>query len=165
MMRYQNNREVHRERKWWKATLAGFIGTIPMTIFMLLTQRLLPKGEQYNLPPEIITSELAHRAHLKHHMDKRQILIATLISHFGYGAAVGTLYSPLEQRKFLPASVQGALFGVLVWAGGYLCGLPFLGMKEKGQTEPLRRNLMMIAAHIVWGSTTGITTAALTRTD
>jgi hypothetical protein len=37
-----------------------------------------------------------------------------------------------------------------------------LGLSESGQREPVRRNLMMIAAHIVWGSTMGVLAKVLT---
>lgn len=66
--------------------------TIPnMTIFMLVTQRFLPKGQCYALAPEMIIKELAHRAHMKQHVSKRQIVGATLVSHFRYSAGMGTL--------------------------------------------------------------------------
>ena len=146
---------------WLMGAIAGFIGTGPMTVFMLLTQRFLPKGQQYDLPPEIITKELAHRAHVRQHMDKRQILAATTVSHFGYGAATGALYGPLSKKIPLPAVVKGALYGLFVWAASYLGLLPMIGMSESGQREPVRRNLMMIAAHVVWGATMGVVAEVL----
>lgn len=148
---------------WLKGTIAGLVGTGPMTAFMLLTQRFLPKGQRYDLPPEIITKELAHRAHVRQHMNKGQILLATTVSHFGYGAVMGTLYSLLAKKVPLPAVVKGTLFGLLIWAVSYLGLLPLIGMSESGQREPVRRNLMMIAAHVVWGSTMGVVTDVLTR--
>src|SRR6266702_5711332 len=98
MVREQNVLATQSGLSWLKGALAGFIATAPMTVFMLLTQRFLPKGQQYDLPPEIITKELAHRAHVRQHMDKRQILAATTVSHFGYGAAMGALYGPLSKK-------------------------------------------------------------------
>jgi putative membrane protein len=141
---------------WLKGACAGFAGTLPMTIFMLLTQRFLPHRQRYDLPPEIITKELAHRAHVRYHMNKVGILGATLVSHFGYGAAMGALYSPLAKRLPLPSVVKGAIFGLFIWAASYLGLLPLIGVSESGHREPGRRNLMMIAAHAVWGSSMGL---------
>jgi putative membrane protein len=31
-----------------------------------------------------------------------------------------------------------------------------MGISESAHKEPVRRNLMMIAAHLVWGSTMGL---------
>ena len=146
---------------WLSGALAGFIGTAPMTVFMLLTQRFLPKGQRYALPPEIITEELAHRAHVRHHMNKQLILGATMVSHFGYGAAMGALYSPLGKKLPLPGVVKGVLFGLVVWAASYLALLPMSGMSESGQREPVRRILMMVTAHVVWGSAMGAAADAL----
>ena len=140
---------------WLSGALAGFIGTAPMTVFMLLTQSFLPKGQRYALPPEIITQELAHRAHVRHHMNKQLVLAATTVSHFGYGAAMGALYSPLGKKLPLPGILKGVLFGLVIWAASYLALLPMSGMWESGQREPVRRNLMMIGAHVVWGLAMG----------
>jgi putative membrane protein len=48
--------------------------------------------------------------------------------------------------------VKGVIFGVVVWAGSYLGLLPLIGISESAHKEPVRMNLMMIAAHLVWGS-------------
>jgi uncharacterized membrane protein YagU involved in acid resistance len=128
---------------------------------MLATQRFLPKRQQYALPPEIITEELAHRMHVRWHMNKKQVEGATLVSHFGFGAAMGALYGALGKKVPLPSPVKGVLFGLVVWTASYLGLLPLSGMSESGQREPGRRNLMMIAAHVVWGSTLGVVTEFL----
>jgi uncharacterized membrane protein YagU involved in acid resistance len=156
MAQHQHIREAQPGRTWLQGSLAGFIATGPMTLFMLATQRFLPKRQRYALPPEIITEDLARRTHVRWHMNKTQILVATLISHFSYGAAIGALYSSLEKKVPLPALVKGVIFGLVVWAASYLALLPLLGLSESGQREPGRRNLMMIAAHIVWGSTMAV---------
>ncbi len=162
MSQYQHTPKTQSRRTWLQGSLAGFIATGPMTLFMLLTQRFLPKRHRYALPPEIITEDLARRTHVRWHMNKTQILVATLVSHFAYGAAMSALYGPLEKKVPLPAPVKGIIFGLVVWAASYLALLPLLGMSESGQREPIRRNLMMIAAHIVWGSTMGVLARVLT---
>ncbi len=141
--------------------IAGLIATGPMTLFMLATQRLLPKEHQYALPPEIITGELAQRMNVRPHLNKPQLLGATLVSHFSYGTGMGMLYSPLSKIP-LPGAIKGMLFGVMVWAASYLVVLPMIGMSESGHREPGLRNLMMISAHVVWGSVMGAVADMLT---
>jgi uncharacterized membrane protein YagU involved in acid resistance len=162
MVREQNVLATQSGLSWLKGALAGFIATAPMTVFMLATQRFLPKGQQYELPPELIIKELAHRAHVRWHMSKTQVLIATLLSHFGYGAAMGALYSPLDKKVPLPAVVKGVVFGVVVWVGSYLGLSPLMGISESAHREPVHRNLMMVAAHLVWGSSMGLVAGLLT---
>ena len=161
MVQLQNVIKAQIGRPWLQGGIAGFIATGPMSVFMLATQRFLPKRQQYALPPEIITEELAHRMHIRWHMNKKQVEGATLVSHFGYGAAMGTLYGLLAMKIPLPSPIKGVLFGLVVWAGSYLELLPLSGMSESGQRESGRRNLMMIAAHVVWGSTMGVVAEVL----
>lgn len=156
MDQLQQIREIEGGRSWLQGSLAGFVATVPMSVFMLATKRFLPKRHQYALPPEIITEELAQRMHVRWHMNKLQVEAATLVSHFGYGTAMGLLYGALEKKIPILSPVKGILFGLLVWAASYLGLLPLIGMSESGQREPGKRNLMMIAAHVVWGVTLGL---------
>lgn len=144
-------------------TLSGILATIPMTLFMLLMQRILPKWQQYALPPERITTELAARANVAQEMDKPQRIGTALVSHFGYGGNMGALYVPFARKLALPPAAKGAIFGFLVWVGNYLGLLPALKMSEAAPQQPLRRNVLMIAAHLVWGTTLGVTEDVLER--
>lgn len=152
----------------WRDACAGALATVPMTIFMLTTQRFLPGEQRYALPPEIITRDLAHRVHIKPFLNKKQIRVATLFAHFGYGSAMGVVYHfvwrwlPGREKRRVLAPLQGLLYGFAVWAGSYLGLLPLLRISASGQREPGRRNLMMIAAHEVWGAALGIASNLLT---
>lgn len=156
MLDYQDSSEKQPGRIVVNSALAGTIATLPMTVFMLATQRLLPRGQRYELPPELLMKEISQRTHTRLHWNKKLIVGATLVSHFGYGGAMGALYSPLEKQRSLPAPLLGTLFGLLVWAGNYLGLLPLLRSRAGGHREPGQRNFMMIVAHVVWGSSLGI---------
>lgn len=144
-------------------SVAGAIATIPMTLFMLLMQQLLPKWQKYALPPERITTELAKRAEVGKHMNKQQRLGAALVMHFGYGSNMGMFYAPLARRVHLPPALKGAIFGILVWVGSYLGIAPTLELSEAAPNQPWQRNIMMIGAHLIWGITLGITEDLLER--
>ena len=139
-----------------RGAIGGTIGTVPMTLFMLAMHRLLPRWQRYALPPEEITHEAAEKAHVREHMTKEQVLGATLLSHFGYGASMGSLYSILTERLPVSTLIKGAVFGLLVWVGSYLGWLPAANFPAEAPEEPLRRNTLMIAAHLIWGATTAI---------
>lgn len=141
--------------------IAGLLATIPMTVFILIAHRLLPNWQKYALPPERITNQIAQRLGLRKDMNKQEIVGASLLSHFGYGATMGTMYSSLAGKVPLPAALKGMIFGLIVWAGSYLGWLPAMNFRAAATDEPLRRNLMMISAHIVWGTTTGVLTELL----
>src|SRR2546426_12019633 len=116
MAQHQHINKTQPRRTWLQGSLAGFIATGPMTLFMLVTQRYLPKRHRYALPPEIITEDLARRTHVRRHMNKTQILVASLVSHFGYGAAIAALSGAFEKKISLPPPVQVTIFGLLAGA-------------------------------------------------
>ena len=57
MSQRTNSVQVQPEQALLKGTLAGFVATLPMTIFMLATQRFLPKRQQYRLPRHLLPDE------------------------------------------------------------------------------------------------------------
>lgn len=127
-----------------------------MTLFMLTMHRLLPKWQQYALPPERITDEMADRADVKKYMGKPLRVGVALVSHFGYGTAMGVIYSITVRLLPLPAVAKGILWGLVVWGGSYLGLLPALDFSASADKEPPKRIWLMIVAHILWGASVGV---------
>ncbi|HWP42326.1 MAG TPA: DUF1440 domain-containing protein [Blastocatellia bacterium] len=136
--------------------LAGFAATVPMTVAMEVMHKQLPPDEQYPLPPAEITSELASEARVSDKMDEKGITLATLASHFAYGAAAGALYAPLASRLRPNPLLGGAAYGLAVWSASYLGLLPGLGILKPATEHPARRNALMIASHVIWGTALGM---------
>lgn len=135
---------------------AGLAATGPMTLFMQAAHRYLPIWQRSSLPPRKITMHLARRVGLKKHMGESQRSAATWIAHFGYGTAMGAVYGPLARRIPLPPVIKGTAYGLVVWAASYLAGLPILQVPQAARDQPRHRNLLMMGAHIVWGSSLGL---------
>jgi hypothetical protein len=74
----------------------------------------------------------------------------TLAAHFGYGAATGAMYA-----LFRPGGgiLPGAAYGLLVWTVSYFGIMPGLRILKPAHAHPGRRNALMIAGHLIWGST------------
>src|SRR5574339_301208 len=142
-------------RKVLQGAAAGLVATVPMSIFMLIGWRLLPKREQYPLAPRLITEEITERAGLEDRMSENELVGLTVFSHFGYGALFGAIYALVEKWLSMPSSLGGALAGLAVWIGSYLGWLPAVGILRPATRHPWRRNLLMISAHLVWGVTLG----------
>jgi putative membrane protein len=142
-------------------TIAGFVATLPMTLFLLIIQRLLPGWQQYALPPEKATQEMAERTGTDKYLDKPRLVGSSIVSHFGYGAAMGALYTTLTRQIHLQPVLKGTLFGLVIWAASYLGWMPLADIPVAAPREPIRRNMMMILAHVVWGSVTGAVAARL----
>ncbi|HWG84942.1 MAG TPA: DUF6789 family protein [Deinococcales bacterium] len=144
--------------------LAGLAATAPMTAFGLAALQLLPEREQYALPPEEITAEVAQAAGLDAvAAEPTARRAASGVNHFLYGGACGAVYALTAAR--LPGSplVKGCAFGMAVWAGSYLGWLPAAGILRPATEHPMRRNALMIAAHFVWGATAALVEEAARR--
>ena len=142
--------------KMLTGALAGFAATAPMTAAMILMHRRLPLHQRYSLPPRRITMNVADVLGMKHEMSQRQRTAATLAAHFGYGSAMGGVYAAAEEHLPAPPMLKGVGWGLTVWAGSYLGLLPALDLHPSATRHPRRRNLLMIAAHVVWGATLGL---------
>jgi hypothetical protein len=151
-------------REILQGALAGLTATVPMTGAMELGHRRLPRHERYPLPPRQITMKVANSAGIAQHFTEEQKTGLTLVAHFAYGASMGALYGLLTRQN---ASAKTALpFGLAVWAGSYLGLLPGLGILKPATQHPLRRNALMIGAHVVWGlSLAGTLRAIQPQTD
>lgn len=119
--------------------IAGFCATMAMTVAMRALDQQLNLKDQYPLPPREITQDLLHSG-------DRQAAPLTLLAHFGFGALAGALYGTL------PRKVPGVLFGPVVWGASYLGWVPLTGILKPATRHPAGRNLLMIAAHFVWGA-------------
>lgn len=142
--------------------LAGLVATAPMTAAMLLMHSLLPREEQEPLPPRKIAEkvvdeaeEAADKSGVENHVGEPERTALTWASHFGYGAGMGALYAPLAEKIPLSPPLGGIAFGLAVWAGSYLGLLPAMNVLHPEEESP-RRHALMIAAHVVWGSVTGV---------
>jgi hypothetical protein len=129
--------------------IAGFVGTLAMTAAMRRLHRQLPKEERYPLTPrEIIDSTAAQTAGPLPNEAAKDI---TTAAHFAYGAATGSLIAAANPRI---GKAAGAIAGVAVWLASYMGWIPGVGILRPATAHPPRRNLLMIAAHIVWGTAT-----------
>jgi putative membrane protein len=135
--------------------VAGVVATGPMTVFMLVAHRFLPWHQRTSLPPKAITMDLLNRVNLKQHLNRKQRKRATWVAHVAYGTGVGATYGSFSRAIPLPPPVKGVIFALLVWAGSYLGWLPALDVSGSAPEQSLRRNVLMIGAHVVWGAVAG----------
>jgi putative membrane protein len=132
-----------------------------MTIVMKWMHRRLPRTERYPLPPRQITVGVSEAVGLKQQLSENERSAVTLASHFAYGALSGGIYGVVSEKISGHPAVKGVAFGLFVWSGSYLVGLPALGLLRTATQQPARRNALMIVAHVVWGVSLGLFHAAL----
>lgn len=137
--------------KFLRGTAAGWLATVPMTIFMELAWRFLPAREKYPLPPRIITNQLRRRWGSKRPFRQTGETALTLFLHFLFGALAGSVYGALKDQVPARPYVKGIAAGLIVWSGSYLGWIPAARIMPAATEQPWRRNLLMVAAHVVWG--------------
>jgi hypothetical protein len=149
-------------RQLLTGALGGLVGTAAMTAAMRRMHGHLPDAERYALPPREIIQSMARATAADRGAGEGELQDLTLGAHFAYGAAAGALYAALRPGDGLAA---GAGYGLLVWAASYLGWIPGLSILEPATRHPLRRNGLMLAAHVVWGATTALTIRELQRAE
>lgn len=102
------------------------------------------------LPPRTITAEAIRGATGEHPHDA-VLQPATVVAHYSYGGAVGSVFPLVNKIGTESQLVNGALYGLGVWGASYLGLLPALGSSARATNRSLRTNAIMIAAHVVWG--------------
>jgi uncharacterized membrane protein YagU involved in acid resistance len=124
--------------------IAGVVGTMVMTSAMRRLHARLPEEERYPLTPrEIVDAAAAPEDEAARDL--------TTAAHFAYGAACGAFLAALDPRM---GKVQGAAAGVAVWLASYMGWIPAVNLLKPATEHPARRNALMIAVHLVWGSAT-----------
>lgn len=122
--------------------LAGLAATMAMSMAMSRLHALLHGRERYPLPPREIIEQTGSAD------GEENARAGTLAAHFGFGALVGAIFALLPSRKG-----GGMLYGLGVWAFSYLGWIPAAQILAPVWRHPIRRNLLMIAVHLVWGAT------------
>lgn len=133
--------------------LAGIGGTIAMTAAMRRLARVLPAAQRYPMPPREISQEVLPEQPQTAPSETR-LRDLTVAAHFGYGALTGALFA-LARRP--PGALAGAGYGLVVWAVSYLGWIPAVRILEPATQHPARRNALMMAVHLLWGTVTAVT--------
>lgn len=142
----------HLVRSLVDGAVAGLIATGPMTAVMVLCKQMLPRQDQYSLPPEQIVEDLAEAGQVEEllaHPQKEPIVWS---AHYGYGALMGLLYGALVQSGNQRSIQRGMAYGLGVWAANYLVALPAANMRAGAHGQSAARNAMMIVSHLAWGA-------------
>src|SRR5687768_14502872 len=103
-------------KRMLSGAIGGLLATVPMTAAMIVMHRRLPLRQRYALPPRKVTMNVASALDIKHEMTQSQRDAATIVSHFGYGTAMGGIYGAISKHVPGPAIGKGIGWGLIVWA-------------------------------------------------
>ena len=129
--------------------IAGFVGTMAMTAAMRRMHERLPPQDSYPLTPREIIDSMGEQADAP--LSGEAAKDVTTAAHFAYGAASGAL---LGAANVMLGPVSGAMGGICIWIGSYLGWIPGANVLKPATEHPRRRNVLMLASHVVWGVAT-----------
>lgn len=122
-----------------------------MTALMRRLHASLPAEEQYPLPPQEITQRIFPGR------EEDTLRDLSLLTHAGFGAAAGAVLSSIGAK----GPLLGSTGGLLVWLASYFGWIPSSDILRSADKHPLRRNLLMVLVHLVWGSVTALSSKKL----
>ncbi len=129
--------------------IAGFVGTMAMTMAMRRLHRRLPEQERYPLTPREIVDSGGKQLGVK--LPGEAAKDVTAAAHFAYGAVTGAMLAAMNPD---PKKRTGAAYGAAVWLASYMGWIPALGNLKPATQHPPRRNFLMIGVHLIWGAAT-----------
>ncbi len=133
---------------------AGALATVAMSVPILLARR---SGLIDREPPHEITDTLTSRAGLS--LGGSELDVASTLAHLGFGATAGAVFAVATRRVGgrRRRIGLGVLYGVGIWALAYPGILPRLGLVRTARQAGPARDLVMLAAHLVFGAILGST--------
>ena len=138
-----------------RGVVAGFAGTIAMSVVMLVLKRAgMELGE---LEPREVTGNVEEKIGVRNRISGSAFEASWVILHFGYGSTSGVAYA--LARK-ISGPVRPALaappFGMLLWVIGYCGWLPLAGLYPPPTRVPGRKVVANITAHAAYGTATAV---------
>ena len=126
--------------------LAGMAATMAMTATIGRLESLLPRNQRYPLPSREITQRILGVAQVR--PDDKTLAATAMAAHFAFGGLAGAIFPLFGRSRPL---VAGGAYGLAVWAVSYLGWLPATRLLAPATVHPMKRNLLMLAAHAIWG--------------
>jgi uncharacterized membrane protein YagU involved in acid resistance len=142
---------MHKQSSlFFEGVVAGGLATVCMSLLMLGSKKLGVQGE--HPPKRIVEAALSATGDTQPPLQKVLPLAAAV--HVGFGMAAGGVFALIQQKfhlKKMPI-LQGAGYGLLVWAVSYKGWIPALGILPPAERDRPGRVKTMIAAHLVYGA-------------
>ena len=132
-----------------RGAAAGAVATAAMSALMLAAGRAGVMGRQ---PPEAIVRRAGALTAGEPRGRLADVLAA--VAHLGFGAGTGAAYALLP-RSTRPV-LRGVAVGEAVYAVSYAGWVPALGALPPADRDRRPRQLVMAAAHLVYGAVLGV---------
>ncbi|WP_030455253.1 DUF6789 family protein [Herbidospora cretacea] len=133
-------------RRLSAGAVGGLLATGAMSVVMLAGRGMGLMSEQ---PPKRIVRTLLPGAR---HRPKTGEKPLAVVSHFGFGAAAGSVFALVTRRRRPPA-LLGAGYGLTMWLASYQGWVPAVGALPPVSRDRPARQAVMALGHVVYGMT------------
>ena len=140
------------------SALAGCAAAAPRLAAMRLAT---PPDEP--VPPRRVAVGLAAKVGAAEYLGPRERQALTLVGHFAFGATAATPFCLMASPNVTRSAVRGAAFGLGVWAASYSGWVPLAGILPPPWRKPMRRSLVTVGSHLLWGAAMGAAAGVLLR--
>lgn len=145
-----NPASVSVMRRTVLGAVAGLVATLLMTMVLYAGKWL---GLLNTPPPKEVTGRVEAAAGTR--PTGSTFSVSWLGAHLAFGVVAGAVYP--QVRGAYPGSglLSGALYGLTIWFLAYVGVLPELGLYPDPVEDNTARQVVLVAAHIVYGATVG----------
>jgi hypothetical protein len=149
--------QASRVRGFVYGCLAGVNGAACMTVLRLAARQA---GVIDKMPPQVVQEWLSRRAGVEPPGGKVGHHLADHLVHLAVGVTGGGVYGALTAPRG-PSYPSGVVYGLAVWAVGFLALIPLLGIHRGAAEAETRENAVNIAAHAVYGAVLALIVAEM----
>lgn len=100
---------------------------------------------------------------LGHELTEDEKKWAGPLVHYSLGTVLGAIYGAMAEAMPVVSIGAGSAYGAAVWAGADEIAVPALGLSGPPTESPLSTHVNALAAHVVFGLTTGLVRRLLYR--
>jgi hypothetical protein len=133
--------------------LAGMLAAACMTVIRTAARR---RGVIEKTVPQAVEEWLSARTGLGAGSHPAVHHLADQALHFGYGAALGSLYGLTVGGRTRTLLARGAGYGVATWLFGSWCVMPLMRAKQAAWKKRTSENAVDLAAHLAFGLATAL---------
>jgi putative membrane protein len=141
-----------RKPSFIKGFVAGAIGGLAGAAAKAAAEAVYPPRIQGQIPPPaVLVNRISDRP-----LSEAEEEATVRAIHWSFGALVGGVYGTLAEYQPAVTGRVGTNFGVTLCGITHAATLPWMGLTEKPEDQPLREHASELVSHAIYGATTEI---------
>jgi putative membrane protein len=144
---------MNRITRFGYGAVAGMLAAACMTVIRTTARR---RGIIEKTVPQAVEEWLSARTGLGSDSHPAVHHVADQVLHFGYGAALGSLYGLTVRGRTRTVLARGAGYGLATWLFGSWLVMPLMRAKQAAWKKRPSENAVDLLAHVTFGLATAL---------